>query len=117
MKLISLLPINLREAEGDEEQAADDAGAEENPFAAGGEDTGGDEETPASDGEEAGEEAGQGAPQQKPIEVEFDIDRARKYNNVAFKSNTGVATGINKYGVTVQLPDGNSILVNFEDLM
>lgn len=118
MKLLSLIPINLREAE----EEADT----ENPFAAaaggeeGGEEGGDTEggEEPATD-DAGGEEGGDttSATQSKPIEVEFDAVKARKYNNVKVSDGKGVVTGITKYGVVVQLANQSTILVNFDDIM
>lgn len=123
MKLISLLPLNLREAEGDEkeEAPAGDEGSEENPFAAA---AGGEGEDAAEGGEEAAggdaapadEEGDDKSATQKPLEVTFDLNRARKYNDSKIKDNKGVVTGISRFGITVTLPDETNIFVNFEDI-
>jgi hypothetical protein len=133
MKLISLLPINLREAEKAEDPATDDAaeGGEEtaNPFAAagdegggeeggegGGEDTGAD----AAAGEEGGEEEKGGdktSEDSKPLDVVFDVSRVRKYNDVKLQDNKGTVVAVSRYGLTIKLPDEQTILVNFEDIL
>lgn len=130
MKLISLLPINLREAE-DEEKPADDAEGEGggNPFAAadsaeggeeeGGEEEGGEEGDNAAD-EEGGEDEKGGnktSEDSKPLDVVFDVSRVRKYNDVKFRDNKGTVVAVSRYGLTIKLPDEQTILVNFEDIL
>lgn len=125
MKLISLLPLNLREAEDEKEAPADDSkSGDENPFAAaddegsnseeGGEE-GGDKEADKEDQEgEEGEGSTDGA---KSLEVVFDANKVRKYNDVKFNVNKGTVTNVSKYGLSIKLPDEQTILVNFDDIL
>lgn len=120
MKLISLLPLHLREAEDDKEASTDDASdTSENPFATA-DDTGKDseEDAAAGDSEEAGQEDGEeGAEQQKALDVSFDSTKVRKYNDHAFNDTTGTVIGVSRFGLTVKLPDEKTIFVNFDDIL
>lgn len=124
MKLISLLPLNIKEADDEKEAPADDAeGGSENPFAASddeGSDSeeGGEEEgdTEADKEDEKGDEAGS-TDEAKPLEVVFDANRVRKYNDVKFNVNKGTVVNVSKYGISVKLPDEQTILVNFDDIL
>jgi hypothetical protein len=125
MKLISLLPLNLREAEKDQEdkKAADDAEADtENPFAAADDkDAGADEEGEADAGAEDGKEGEEGGEKttedEKPLDVVFNPTRVRKYNDVKFNDNKGTVVAISRFGLTVKLPDETTVFVNFEDIL
>ncbi len=124
MKLISLLPLNLREAEKEEtDTSAEEGGEEKNPFAASEEGGGEEEETDAADTdaskeggeeEEGGEESTDGG---KPLDVVFNPSRVRKYNDIKFKENRGTVVGISRFGITVKLPDEQTVFVNFEDIL
>lgn len=123
MKLISLLPINLREAEKEEKPADDAEGGEEaNPFAGSGEDTADAEpaDTEAG-GEEGGEDKGaedaKTSEDVKPLDIVFDPVKVRKYNDKRFKDNKGTVTNISRYGLTVQLADETTLFVNFDDIL
>lgn len=126
MKLISLLPINLREAE-DEEGGGEEAGA--NPFAAAsgeggeeGEAEGGEGDAEADAGaeggaEEGGEEGGESSEELKPLEVSFDPSKVRKYNDLTFNGNKGTVTNVSRFGISVKLPDEKTVFVNFTDIL
>ena len=123
MKLISLLPINLREA--DEEPKDDEKGGGENPFLAAddkgddsgkeGEEGGDEKDAEAGGGEEGGD--AESSEEAKPLEIVFNPNKVRKYNDVKFRDNKGTVTNISRFGVTVTLPDEQTILVNFEDIL
>lgn len=122
MKLISLLPINLREAEKEEEPAADDAadsaeagageeGGEENPFA----DT--DAASSDTDAEEEKEDEGDASKKEGGLDIVFNTSKVRKYNDVKFRDNKGTVVAISRFGLTVKLPNEQTILVNFDDIL
>jgi hypothetical protein len=124
MKLISLMPLNIREAEKkkDEKPADDKEAGGENPFAAADDEGGDTEEVDAEGGadpaaEEGGEDKAKTSDEAKPLEIVFDPSRVRKYNENSFKGNRGVVTTISKYGMGVTLPDNKTIFVNFEDIL
>jgi len=123
IKLKDLIP--LREAEGDEEEAA------ANPFAAAGGEGGGDEEADASadaSAEEPDADASSGADDEETTDakeqpdlkypIKFNIGKVKKYNNADFISNQGELKSINSKGmvVTVQ-PDNIDVFVNFNDII
>jgi len=117
IKLRDLMP--LREAEGDEEEAA----GGENPFAAaGGEEAGADDaaaEEPAA-GEEGGEEEKGDAKPQADLKypIKFNIGRVKKYNNADFISSQGELKSINSKGMVVTVkPDEVDVFVNFSDII
>jgi hypothetical protein len=126
IKLKDLIP--LREAEGDEEEAAGG-----NPFAAAGGEEGGEEggDDAAADtsGEEADAEAGaEGGEEEEggdakdtaapKFPIKFNLAKVKKYNNAEFISNQGELKSIDKKGlvITVQ-PDNVDIFVNFSDIL
>jgi len=118
IKLKDLMP--LREAEGDEEEAA----GGENPFAAAGGDDAGAEEAPAAEepaaGEEGGEdEKGDAKPQADlKYPIKFNIGRVKKYNNADFISDQGELKSINSKGMVVTVkPDDVDVFVNFSDII
>lgn len=123
MKLISLLPINIREAEKEEKPADDAEGGGENPFAAAddaGEDTGEEEKADdtakdGGDGEEGSET--KSTDEAKPLDVVFNTSRVKKYNDINFQDNKGSVVAISRFGITVKLPDEQTIFVNFEDIL
>lgn len=120
MKLISLIPLHLREAEGDEQEQTPtgDEGDTENPFATtddAGE--GGGEEAADADTPEGGEDGAEGEEDQKSLEITFDQSKVRKYNDQPFKDPKGTVIGVSRFGVTVKLPDEKTIFVNFEDIL
>lgn len=123
MKLISLLPLHLREAEGDEkeEAPAGDEGDAENPFAAAAAsgEAGGEEgaDTEAPEGGEGEEEGGDDAEAQKSLEITFDPLKVRKYNDQTFKDGKGTVVGVSRFGIVVKLPDEKTVFVNFEDIL
>lgn len=130
MKLISLLPINLREAEKEKEEEPADTekdaeGGETNPFASAGGEEGGEDASAddaggdAEGGEDAGEEGGEGKTSEdvKPLDVVFDPVKVRKYNDRRFKDNKGTVTNISRYGLTVKLADETTLFVNFDDIL
>lgn len=125
MKLISLLPLNLREAEKEEkpEAGGEEGGDDENPFAAPGNEEGGEEEGGDAEAEadkEGGEEEdsdSKSTETAEPMQVVFDPSRVRKYNDVKFKDNKGTVTNVSKFGLAVKLPDEQTIFVNFEDIL
>ena len=104
MKLISLLPLNLREAEKEEKPADDAEGGEENPFA-------------ASKDKPADEEPAEGKRGGNELDVTFDASRVRKYNDSKFRDNRGTVVGVSRYGLAVKLADETTIFVNFEDIL
>jgi hypothetical protein len=121
IKLKDLIP--LREAEGDEEEAAGGG----NPFAAAGGDEAGAEEAPADSpaaeepAAEEGEEEETAAAKPKAdlkYPVKFNIGKVKKYNNADFISGEGELKSINSKGmvVTVQ-PDNVDVFVNFSDII
>ena len=125
MKLVSLIPLNIREAEEEKEEkpeaGGEEGGDDENPFAAPGNEEGGDEE---GGDEKAGEEGGEegdadskSTETAEPMQVVFDPSRVRKYNDVKFKDNKGTVTNVSKFGLAVKLPDEQTIFVNFEDIL
>ncbi len=126
MKLVSLLPLNLREAEKEakDEKPADDAeGGDENPFAAA-DDSNKDagEESEKDAAADTGEEAEEGgdaksSEEAKPLDIVFNPTRVRKYNDVKFKDNKGSVVSISRFGLTVKLPDETTVFVNFEDIL
>ena len=131
MKLISLLPLNLREAEKEEKPEA----GGDNPFAAAADEEGGDKESGGEEGggeEGGGEEADKEGGEEKgeegdadskstdtaePMQVVFDPTRVRRYNDVKFKDNKGTVTNVSKFGLAVKLPAEQTISVNFEDIL
>lgn len=123
MKLISLLPLNIREAEKEEEK--DDAsaeGGEKNPFAGseegGEEDAGGGDETADTadtDSEEGGE--AKTSDEAKPLDVVFNPVKVRKYNDKKIKDNKGTVVNISRFGLTVKLSDESTVFVNFDDIL
>lgn len=122
MKLISLLPINIREAEKEEKPADDAEGGDENPFAASddaGEDTGAEEEADdtAKDGGDEEKDGADSTEESKPLDVVFNPTRVKKYNDIKFSDNKGSVTAISRFGLTVKLPDDQTIFVNFEDIL
>lgn len=124
MKLISLMPLNIREAEKkkDEKPADDKEAATENPFAtasdSGSDTEASDQETPSTEtGEKDEKEGAKTSGEDKPLEIVFNASRVRKYNDSPFKGNTGVVTGISKYGMAVTLPSQATIFVNFDDIL
>lgn len=124
MKLISLVPLNIRkEAEEKEKPAKDDKASEEggedkNPFAASGDsgEASSEEGGDAAGGEEATEEP-KTSEEAKPLEVVFNPSKVRKYNDRRFKGNRGVVTNISRHGLTVKLPDERTVFVNFGDIL
>lgn len=121
MKLISLLPLNIREAEKKEEPAADSKD-EKNPFAGsdegGEEDAGGGEEaadTTNTDTEEGGE--AKTSDEAKPLDVVFNSVKVRKYNDKKIKDNKGTVVNISRFGLTVKLSDESTVFVNFDDIL
>lgn len=127
MKLISLLPLNLREAEKEEKPADDAEGGEEaNPFAGSddsGEEGGGEEADADSGDDKGGEEKGddkgdaKGKEGGSELDITFDASRVRKYNDNKFRDNRGTVVGVSRYGLAVKLADETTIFVNFEDIL
>lgn len=126
MKLISLLPINIREAEEEEKSADNEGGEEKNPFA--GSEDGGGEEGEEDGAEDAGAESDtEGGDEEKgdatstdtakSLEVVFNPSGVRKYNDVKFQDNKGTVTAVSRFGLTVKLPDEQQIFVNFSDIL
>jgi len=124
IKLKDLIP--LREAEGDEEEAAanpfagsDDAGGGEEGGDAAAADAGG-EEADAEAGAEGGEEEGGDAKttEAPKFPIKFNLAKVKRYNNAEFISNQGELKSIDKKGlvITVQ-PDNVDIFVNFSDIL
>lgn len=120
MKLISLLPINLREAEETEKDAEDTEG---NPFAAG--EDAGEEDASAEEGGDTGEADAEGGEEDEKksekesgsLDIVFDPNKVRKYNTQNFNGNRGTVVGVSRFGITVKLPDEKNLFVNFEDIL
>jgi len=116
MKLISLMPLNIREAE----KKKDEKPADENPFVAA-DDAGDDADT--TDSEDGADQADEKDTEAKTgeegqsLSISFNPSRVRKYNDSTFKGNRGAVTNISKYGLTVTLPDQQTIFVNFDDIL
>lgn len=121
MKLVSLLPLNLREAEKEKEEKStgDSEEASENPFAAA--DDAGSEDAESSKTDDAGGEEEKGdaksTDEAKPLEVVFNSSKVKKYNDIKFRDNKGTVTNISRFGLTVTLPDQQTVFVNFEDIL
>ena len=122
----------LKEAEEDEapkddapadDAGGDDAGGGDNPFAAAGDDTTGEEgdDTAAdAEGEEGEEEdaAAKPAPQKDVPTIEFDFSAVKRYNpDKQFLGSEGQVMKVTKRGMIVNvLPDNVQIMVNFDDI-
>ena len=51
------------------------------------------------------------------MEISFDPTRVRRYNDTKFDGNSGIVTGVSRFGLTVSLPNEQKIFVNFEDVL
>ena len=123
MKLISLMPLNIREAEKkkDEKPADDKEAAPENPFATttddGSDTEAPDKEDPSTKTDKEEEEGSEASSKEGSLEISFNPSRVRKYNDVPFKGNVGTVIGVSRYGIAVKLPSEGTIFVNFDDIL
>ena len=91
--------------------------AEENPFAAAGDDKKAEEEPEAGAEDGKDEEKKDKAPDSKALTISFNLSAVKKYNDAVFSNNTGEVKAITKDGIEVVVDNSETVYVNFNDII